>query len=523
MRAVSRAKIRCLACALLLLALGAGLQGMARGEAKAPDLGARSPLMWRAFEPLVVAFGAGDADSAVRYLRAASAILRKLDAHLERDRITENFRKRSLDSLEDFDVKEFQRMLPTQQPDGFRSFAFEGEASSSSYRVRAGASKAPGQPRAFGESYGVVRMRPSGSEDEQRYLLQLRGGAGLGALRWQSLLAGVVDAGGLLEPPAEEQLPMALRAADAFVRKRQPELGSVDRRILALFWGSYPAASEVILPVSLTDDVVEEDQTPGLARLHLVTSWDLTGMSRRYPALAGYFRELGNMADARFRVTDGAGNALASLHADTEHTQSRVRAVLRNGKLAATRSGAAAGADGGSVTEARFDRMRLTSDLHFVLHRLQIAIEKLQLDVHYRELADGFELRAQAVGKPRVRVAGAAFGVLPARVLDWFIPGDTEGLARRMLDVAISGNHGRGMRLGVRFKESPAGATIDWDFETELLDSPLVRFCMKVISDAAIPSAAQERDIRRLAIDYRNAFDADLERFAKFGAHVPRH
>jgi hypothetical protein len=509
MRATAKIKSGCVASFLLLLVVGG--HHLARAHGGAADLGRDSPVTWRAFEPLVVAFGDGDPDAAVTYLRASSAILRNLEANLKRDRVTEAFRRSSLRSLEDFDLRGFHRLLPTAQPDGFRAFAFEGEPKVATYQVHAGMHKAAGQPRPFGASYGIVRMRPSGDDDEDRYLLQLRGGAGLGRLRWQSLLAGVVNAGGLLEPAVEE-LPMALRAADAFLRKRQPDLGPVDRRILAQVWGSYPSTSEVILPLSSTDDVVVEDQVPGLSRFHLVTSWDLEGMGRKYPELASYFKGLNDIADARVRVTDGAGHALASLHADTKHMRTRIAAVLREGKLVATHK------DGTeALTDARFDHMRITSDLHFVLHRLHIAIENFQVDVRYRELADGFELQAKAVGKPRVEVSGAAFGVLPARVLDWFIPGDTQGLARRMLEISMAGNQGRGMRLGVRFGESPAGTTVDWDFETELLDSALVRFCTKVISDGAIPSAAQEQDIRRLAIDYRDAFDADLERFAKYG------
>jgi hypothetical protein len=510
-----------LGCLLLVLAARPARERLAHAQPATRDLGAGAPEMWRAFAPLVVAFGDGDASAAVAYLRAASSILRKLDAHLERDRVTESFRKQSLASLEDFDLKGFHRSLPTPQPDGFRAFSFEGEAAQDAYRVRAGLKQPPGTPRAFGASYGLVRMRPSGSDDEDRYLLQLRGGAGLGALRWQSLLAGVVDAGGLLEPA--EDLPIALRAAEAFLRKRQPDLGAVDRRVLALFWGSFPAASDVVLPISYTHDVVVEDRVPALAKFNLVTRWDLEGMGRKYPELAAFFRDLGELADARLRVSDGAGNALASLHADTKHMQSRVGAVLKEGKVVAVRKGAPSHEAEGALSAARFERMRVTSDLHFVLHRLHVAIENLQIELQYREHADGFELQAKAVGKPRVRVTGAAFGLLPTRVLDWFIPGDSEGLARRMLEVAMAGNHGRGMRLGLRFRETPAGTTLDWDFETELLDSALVRFCMKVISDSAIPSPAQEADIRRLAIDYRNAFDADLERFAKFGARPRSH
>jgi hypothetical protein len=103
-------------------------------------------------------------------------------------------------------------------------------------------------------------------------------------------------------------------------------------------------------------------------------------------------------------------------------------------------------------------------------------------------------------------------------VLDWFIPGDVEALARHMFEVAAQARGGHGSLLEARFREGEQGASLELGYETELLDTGLVRFCMAVIAEAAIPSEEEERDMTRLAVDYRDAFDADLARFAQFGA-----
>jgi hypothetical protein len=496
-------------------------------HARAPDLGETSPAMWRAWRPLLLAFGsradlrastfsADDVAAAVSYLRASSAVVRKADAQLLRDAQTEAFRKRALASLEDFDLADFHALLPHSEA-GFRSFSFAGRPTEKAYAVRAaGASLAAfgDQPASlpFGHTYGALRMRRLPHASERRYLVQTRSLVGLGALRWQALLAGLSDAGRLIETPVAKDVPLVLRAADTYLRTRQSALGSRDRGVLASVWGGFPGIAQVLLPISRTDDLVaERDRAPGVTGLSLATRWDLAGMARKYPALAHYFDALDDIARAHVRLSDAAGNTLLELDSDTAQLETKLRGLLSDGRLLAR-------AKSGALSAARFAQMRLTADLHFVLHHIRLSIEDLELDLSYRAHARGADLVARHTRAPKVSVSGAAFGLLPTRVLDWFIPGDVESLARRMFEVAAAADAGRGSRFAAHFRESAEGATLELGYDSELLDSALIRFCMAVIADAAIPSDDEERDITRLAVDYRDAFDSDLARFERFGA-----
>ncbi len=490
--------------------------GLAAARADGPDFGESSPQFWRAWQPLVSAFGAGDPAAAIAYLRASSAILRKADAQLARDAESERFRKQALESLEHFDLAEFLVMLPYQERE-FRSFAFAGRPREKAYEVRALDSAAPvfaGQASGLshGHAQGALRMRRAPHESERRYAFQTRTRIGLGPLRWQSLLAGAMDAARLLETPVEQGVPLALRAADTYLRTRQSSLGARDRAIMVHLWGGFPTVAQLLLPISRSEDLVaERDVEPGVTSLTLATRWDLSGMQRKYPALARYFRALDDIARVRARLSDAAGNTLLELDSNTERLETKLRGFLRDGRLLARTRG-------GALVPARFERMRLTLDLRFVLHRIRLNIEDLEIDLSYREEARGASLRVLSTRVPKVQVSGAAFGLLPTRVLDWFIPGDVEALARHMIEVAARAGGGRGSILDVTFAEREQGAQLELSYESELLDTRLVRFCMAVIAEAAIPSEEEERDMTRLAVDYRDAFDADLERFAKFGA-----
>jgi hypothetical protein len=516
-----RARLVIIAAVSALLALFSAV------HAHAPDLGESSPAMWRAWRPLLFAFGsradprastfgADDVAAAIRYLRASSAVLRKADAQLVRDAESETFRKRALASLEDFDLADFHALLPHSEA-GFRSFSFAGRPTEKAYAVRAAggslaAFSAGAHSLPFGHTYGALRMRRLPHESERRYQVQTRSLLGLGALRWQALLSGLSEAGRVIETPVAKDVPLVLRAADTYLRTRQSALGSRDRAVLASVWGGFPSIAQLLLPISRTDDLVaEHDAVPGVTGLSLATRWDLAGMAHKYPALAHYFDALDDIARAHVRLSDAAGHTVLELDSNTAQLETKLRGLLRDGQLLARGSS-------GAPSAARFEQLRLTADLQFVLHHIRLSIEDLQVDLRYRVHAHGADLEARHTRAPKVSVSGAAFGLLPTRVLDWFIPGDVASLARHMFEVAASADGGRGSLLAAHFRESAEGATLELGYETELLDSALIRFCMAVIADGAIPSDDQERDITRLAVDYRDAFDSDLARFEKFGA-----
>lgn len=481
------------------------------------EVGQSSPAMWRAWRPIVAAFGAGDAQSAIGYLREASAILRKADAKLARDEKTEQFRKRAIKSMKNFDLKSFLELLPYQEGE-FRGFAFTGRPTVSAYDVRAldPASSAFAQATRrvpFGHSFGHVRLRKMEHESERRYLLNLSGGSGVGPLGWESVLSGLLEEGRLVENATGSDLPIALQAAAKFVGARNTALGERDRRLLASTWGSFPSVARMLLAISSVEDLVSEtDPQTDVRRLQVVARWDLPGMKRRYPDFGQYWDALDNIADAHFKVSDASGATLIELDLNSERLEAKIRGYLKDGRLMVRA--------GGGFAPADFERMRVTADLYFVLHRIRLNIENLETDVTYRTTNEGAELHAATTRVPKISVSGAAFGILPTRVLDWFIPGDTESLARRLFEVAASGNRGRGAILDARFVEGQGGSHVELDYQVEVLDSALIRFCMAVIADASIPSDDEERDLMRFSLDYRKAFDTDLERFAKFGTQV---
>jgi hypothetical protein len=496
--------------------------GAAHGQPRLADELVASPEVWRAFRPLVIATGDGAPARAVSYLRVGTELLRKAEGKLERDAVTLAFQTRALESLEDFDLETFFQQLPRR--DGpFRYFAFEGAPTRTAYRFRelssaAAEVSATSARRDFGDSSSVIRMRHLDSNDDKRYLLQWRGGVGVGPLSWTSLVAGVHDALAMLEvhdaPAAQVLPPLLLRTADAQLKKSQPDLSADDRRVLAAAWASFPQSAALLSSVGRTDDVVDEQvRADGVTRVSWSSRWDAARTRESYPGLTDFFHDLGDLAEARVKVTDAQGLTLAQIQADTEHMRVRVVAFVKEGKLVPSRAGQPV-----LDSAPRLDHVRAHVDLHFQAVGIHIYVDDLKLELSLFERGDGAILRAHVRRTPNVRVRGAAFGFVPAGMLDWFIPGDIPGLARRMLDVATQGNDGEGIAASLRFASAVDGrSSVESSGGCEILDTALIRFGMKIAADRVMPDDEAEQDIRRLRVAYRDAFAADVERFANYG------
>ncbi|MFT3923793.1 MAG: hypothetical protein QM778_14770 [Myxococcales bacterium] len=503
---------------------GSAALGIAWGVASAepkemPNDMTASPAFWRGFRPLVYAFGDGDPARAVSYLRAGTKILRSVDANLDRDEATKKFQEKAQDCMEEFDLRSFFKLLPERDGD-YRYFAFAGKPAENAYRVWAAKGKdfevnAKSARRGFGEASGMMRMRQLEKDDSGRYLVNWRQGAGFGDVAWLSIVAGLRDGVSLFDTPSQDaETPVILQAAEVFLKRTQPALGPEDRAVLATLWGSFPEGAKLLADVATGDDVIKgRDANTGITQVHWHSRFNLEKLKENYPHLTDYFKDLDKLAAIKLRLLDAAGHTLFDLKADTARMQSEIDAFVKGGRIVPSHQGTPL-----LDQTARFEKMRAHINLHFQVFRVHIYVDDMRVEFNFDEHATGAALSARIKQTPKIRVSGAAFGLFPTGMLDWFIPGDIEGLARKLMDVATKGNEGQGIAFDYRFERSPNGlATLDSSIGGEVLDSALIRFAMAIAAERVVPDEKQLDDIKRLGVAYRDAFDADVVRFGKHG------
>lgn len=509
------------ALVLCALSLSPASLSASPAQAQSPSMDemVASPAVWRGFRPFVIAAGAGDRERAARYLRAGNEILRKADVLLERDPTALAFQEAAHECMQDFDLKSFLKLLP-EQAGAFRYFGYAGAPTKAAYRVWAARGKdfevgAHTKRRGFGESSGVLSMRKLEHDDSQRYIVRFRTGAGVGDVAWSSILDGASDGLAILDEPAgDEDRPTVLRAAESFLRKRQPRLSAEDLRVMATFWGSFPQVSELLSGLGSADDLIAKvDPETGVTHVRAVSRWEEGRIKRRYPELADYFSDLDKLLETSMRVSDAKGRTLFKLSADTERLRSQVEFFVKAGRIVPSK-----GKKPLPDEAPHFERMRVHASFHFQAFRLHFRVRDFTTELRYRETPRGAELTGQSLSVPKVSVSGAAFGLFPAGMLDWFIPGDMESLTRSFFKAAVEGNEGRGIEWRLRFDRSDEGlAVVDGRIGLEVLDSALIRMGMALAADKVVPDDDQLEDMRKLAADYRAAFDKDVARFAAYG------
>lgn len=472
--------------------------------------------VWRAFRPLVIAVGDGNADQALAYMRASDRLLRKIETKLERDKPTQAFEDAASESYEELDLRGLMALLP-QAEGPFRRVAIRGEELPNAYRLSAGKGDfevhATSARRRFGDSSSVLRMRRVQGADDKRYLVQWRAGLGVGALSWQSLSAGAHDALRLLDEDADLA---ALRGSDAELHEAHPRLHPEDRRVLAQSWASFPGLARLMSSLTRCDDVIDAARTrPGLTRIRFVGRLDLERMEGGYPELVDYLEGLGDLVDLRMQLRDGAGNTLLEVWLDSGRMEARIEAYVAQGELAPSRNGQPR-----PGTAARYERTSVRIDVHGHALGIHMYVDDLRVESALGGEGETRSLATRIRRTPGFRVEGRALGVFPAGMLDWFIPGDIPGLAKRMFEVAGKGNQGQGIALDFRFARPPEQlATVDFGAGVEVLDTALIRFGMAIAADRIIPDEDQRADMSKLWFAFRDALSADLERFAR---EVPR-
>jgi hypothetical protein len=320
---------------------------------------------------------------------------------------------------------------------------------------------------------------------------------------WEAVLSGTRDAIVLIEENvvqlAQDTRPMVVRAADAFLHKTQPKLGAEDRRLLATGWASFPEVAKVLVSIGSMDDVIDLPRTGDrLTHLRLVSHFDLKRMEQRYPELADFLDDFGDLVELKLQLRDANGNALADVWLDSGRMLARVEAYLQR----------RAGTEPRRQTAARH-QARLPA--HGGAHRCPCARGRHS---HVRRRSAH---RDGLCADRHAGHAGAPHAGLPCR------RARARLVPRRHARLAHPPVTSRAWRRG-RVSYSIAGSAratdsrrVDLQAGVEVLDTALIRFGMAIAADRVIPDEEQSADIRKLWVAYRDAFGRDLERFARYG------
>ena len=148
---------------------------------------------------------------------------------------------------------------------------------------------------------------------------------------------------------------------------------------------------------------------------------------------------------------------------------------------------------------------------------LVIAFDDFETDWQYRNDGGG-QFSGRLDNLPTTRVTGRAFGILPAGMLDAFMPSDMASYAEQFMQRLADSDDGRGARLAMTLTDRAADNHLTFEGEGDLLDNFFVRFGVKLMNGRVLPNGEQLAGIRRLIDDGLGAFEQDRKRRSRINA-----
>lgn len=495
---------------MLVAGLAAAPGAFAAGSSSADCAPALIVDQWRPFVSLV---GDPAPDAALSRLDAVIGLERLVIGHTEPDARAESLRSALWNGVRDFDLGALYKAMPVVMPP-WRAAYFMSRPAGAIYRISVAETPNASLNR-LGASESVLAARPSGGDDQaDGYVLRATMDANTGPIGWSGTRAAV--AGGLLRTSAPARLSAPSSAQQA-AHEAFAELDKNDRPLMAQLWYGLPATWAWYAGIgrieSLRAPAGAAPAAPGLHHLHYVAALSDQELSRDYPAVADYLKQLGDLVEARTVITSPAGQWL-SFSMDSGARQIVIDAwVDDQGHLVPSRQGMprpeAALTD--DIASAGFD---MTTEAHMHAYGLTVALSDMR--VHWRMQADagGAEFDGRLNSLPDMKISGRAFGIVPAGVLDALMPGDMTVFADRFMKRLIQTDDGRGAHLKLTLSDNRDDNRLHIAAKGDLLDNFFVRFGVKMMNGRVLPDAEQLAGIRRLLGDGLARFAADRDRRA---------
>lgn len=502
------------------VALAATVFGIATaGFAVTPDV------INRGWKPQVDLIGSGNPDEAVSNLRDLSELQRAILQNTEFHQQTQTFIDELWASLESFNLDRYYNLLPETDGD-WRQLKVYGSRNGKLYRVGPEAAKvgfdSSGKGLQIGDMSALIQARKLSEGDATHYLMQNTFELGVGQVKWDSVqraseetLRIVVDGSPSFSHAEQAQTVQIYRDK---VIHMNPQLGVEDIDIIAPLWAAFPALWDLLAQMGKIEDVVYHDTTQGYRQLKASFVIEPEKMKQHYPAISNHIIKMDRLLHGSMRLVDERGELLSGT-LDSRTLRGHLQMFVANGRVVPVKGGRvmmdAQPIPDGQPWEFTAYLDGTVSILGVVTH-----VQNLKARIQYLSQADGVKVVSQVTEVPDISVKGNALGIMPTSMINVVLPKNLDQIMKEFMAVACKGNSGKGILFGVQFQQASEdkSARLLVKSAFEGLDNFFVRFGMGIVSDRVIPDPKVSEELRRFAFDAQEAFERDLDGFARIAA-----
>lgn len=478
--------------------------------------------------PFVSAYGRGDAKNAAHALKLTSRVYDTVLHHTEIDEPTQEFIDKALRQFEDFDLDDLHDILPETQ-NGFRLLTVRGEVEGGRYLLRRADPNSSyavtiyGPRNNIGDLSLLFRAKESRTrDDKQSFLVGTRVGLGIGPLSYDALTVAVADALRLSSTgdprSGSASLPLASPATRTRVKQANPGLGEEDVTVLGTLYEAFPSMSETLGRMLRVVDV-RAFPVPGSSYQHVTVRLQFVPgrLDDDYPELSRHLERMDELVHVNARWTDGWGRTLMGIRVDTKTREFGLECYVKDGRVLPFTKDHVFDNEPIDPMSGALDNSRMVVDARIELLGIILKLSEFRVDVRYRPHETYAAIDSRIVGIPKIRVEGAALGIVPTNMVDAFIPGTMASLTRDFFRVLAYGNGGKGavahLDIGSSSKTG-AGVTI-LTFDLETIDNYLIKVAVGIFNDRVMPNDDAIDEMKRVAGALHRSFVRDLEAFER--------
>ncbi|MBN1655354.1 MAG: hypothetical protein JXA30_16425 [Deltaproteobacteria bacterium] len=490
--------------------------------------------VYRAWKPLIALSGGREIPEAVKWLKELAEFRALLVEEPKFDGKTKKFIDDLFEALKDFDLEDYYDLLPEKVGDD-RRLSISGSLVGSTYKIKQASAgmdfevKPEGKRRALGDMSMVIQARevPKG-DDGVNYLLETRQGVIIGVIDWASIVESNVEMMRLMasgDPTSPAFTRSEISRGPSWARykviKTHRMLGPEDVEILAIGWSAFPRVTEILNRLVRVEDLVVVDRKAKGAYQHLRPTFKLalSSLINKYPHVGAWLEDLGFIdAQIKINLTDESGS-LVRFDIDTKNRRVGFDMYVKDGMILPVLNGRVRIDHPIDINaRPRLKPWRLLSILEAQSNTmgLKTVIRNYRTRFDFRANARGAVVKSRTTDIPEISITGNALGLIPAGLIDLFIPGSLESLTRDFVATACKGNNGEGIVIDTRVDQPAPGIPATFDIRTvfEGTDNFLVKFGVSVMNEKVIPSQEVMGDLRKILRDVHHAFMADLDRFS---------
>jgi hypothetical protein len=495
---------------------------------------AKPSVSWRLWHPWLTFAGkgpvkAGDPEASrlvVSQIKRSTTIFRALlDGKIKTDESTQKFWDEVTENLQNLDLDSLYEDFPEGPEKGWRSLRLLGHWTGANYSIKRAKTKKSlvlnvdkGPGVKFLDASLNVQSRPVNEAASYQGRLDLS--LGLGQTTVSQMVKVSHDAMVLLE---SETTLMAERArvrpalkTRQSVKKANIHLDREDTEILACFMETFPKLYGVLERVLEVKDIVRrttviQSKTRGLCEFRLTFSFRMETLKKKYPEVWAFLGEVGELIHIEGSLKDRQGRQIGTFYFDTGQRTMRICALIKNGAIIPVDEGGhpilAAALDPAKVRRLDFS---IRAKAVFNINGIKLQADRIAMNGDYRRVGEDAMVLTRFKIPPRVSITGQAYGVVPTWLIDVFIPGNIDELARKFLSTMTRGNEGRGMELRTFIHHGETGDTV-WSLKqrSELLNNALIRIGFRLMNHKLIPNEDARGEIKSFLKDALGALEAD--------------